>query len=225
MPDGEAGTTNEAQPNLAGHGPFLNTGRISPHGERAAFRFGFVHGILVSCTVNVPRFVLVSCTVNVPLWGASAAPSCLGRVLCCLVLMLTFLTPSLAAPRGYPVGVSAPGGVTLAEATKPNIVVILVDDMGFSDLGCYGSEIPTLNLDALAKNGVRFTQFYNTGRCCPTRAALLTGLYSQCATMAEVLKPAGYFMMATYAACIWHMDKAVGTLVSASKSAASWTTH
>ena len=60
-------------------------------------------------------------------------------------------------------------------AAKPNIVVILVDDMGFSDLGCYGSEIPTPNLDALAKNGLRFTQFYNTGRCCPTRASLLTG--------------------------------------------------
>src|SRR4051812_41174153 len=62
-------------------------------------------------------------------------------------------------------------------STKPNIVVILVDDMGFSDLGCYGSEIPTPNLDALAAAGLRFTQFYNTGRCCPTRASLLTGLY------------------------------------------------
>jgi arylsulfatase A-like enzyme len=57
---------------------------------------------------------------------------------------------------------------------KPNIVVILVDDMGFSDIGCYGSEIPTPNLDALAAGGLRFTQFYNTGRCCPTRASLLT---------------------------------------------------
>ncbi len=61
---------------------------------------------------------------------------------------------------------------------RPNVVVILVDDMGFSDIGCYGSEIPTPNLDALAAGGVRFTQFYNTGRCCPTRATLLTGLYS-----------------------------------------------
>lgn len=59
-------------------------------------------------------------------------------------------------------------------ASPPNIVVILVDDMGFSDLGCYGSEIPTPNLDGLAANGLRFTQFYNTARCCPTRAALLT---------------------------------------------------
>ena len=51
----------------------------------------------------------------------------------------------------------------------PNIIVILVDDMGFSDLGCYGSEIATPNLDSLASRGLRFTQFYNTGRCCPTR--------------------------------------------------------
>src|SRR5256885_2148714 len=103
-----------------------------------------------------------------------------------------------------------------AASAKPNIVVILVDDMGFSDLSCYGSEIPTPNLDALAKGGLKFTQFYNTARCCPTRAALLTGLYSHqagvghmtedkgapgyrgrlndsCVTIAEVLKPAGYF--------------------------------
>jgi arylsulfatase len=55
-------------------------------------------------------------------------------------------------------------------AERPNIIIILVDDMGFSDLGCYGGEIPTPNLDALAAGGLRFTQFYNTGRCCPTRA-------------------------------------------------------
>jgi len=63
-------------------------------------------------------------------------------------------------------------------APRPNIIVILVDDMGFSDIGCYGSEIPTPNLDRLARTGLRFTQFYNTGRCCPSRAALLTGLYA-----------------------------------------------
>lgn len=62
-------------------------------------------------------------------------------------------------------------------AQKPNIIVVLVDDMGFSDLGCFGSEIPTPNIDKLAANGVRFSQFYNTARCCPTRASLLTGLY------------------------------------------------
>jgi len=59
----------------------------------------------------------------------------------------------------------------------PNIVLIMVDDMGFSDLGCYGGEIDTPRIDALARNGVRFSQFYNAGRCCPTRASLLTGLY------------------------------------------------
>ena len=66
----------------------------------------------------------------------------------------------------------------LAAAPRPNIVIIMSDDMGFSDLGCYGGEIETPHLDALANNGVRFTQFYNTARCCPTRASLLTGLYS-----------------------------------------------
>ncbi len=61
--------------------------------------------------------------------------------------------------------------------TRPNIVVILADDMGFSDIGPYGSEIPTPNLNALAEGGARFSRFYNTSRCCPTRAALLTGIY------------------------------------------------
>ena len=112
---------------------------------------------------------------------------------------------------------------------RPNIVVILVDDMGFSDIGCYGSEIPTPNLDKLAATGLRFTQFYNTGRCCPTRAALLTGLYSHqagmghmtadrgedgyrgdlnehCVTIAEALRPAGY---RTYMTGKWHVTKFV----------------
>ncbi len=115
----------------------------------------------------------------------------------------------------------------LAAAEKPNIVVILVDNMGFSDLGCYGCEIPTPNLDALASGGLRFTQFYNTGRCCPTRAALLTGLCShqtgvghmtenqgvpgfegrlndKCATFAEMLKPTGYFTAMTGK---WHVGQ------------------
>lgn len=65
------------------------------------------------------------------------------------------------------------------EAAPPNIVIILADDMGYSDLGCYGGEITTPNLDGLAKNGVRFTQFYNTARCWPSRAALMTGYYPQ----------------------------------------------
>ena len=65
----------------------------------------------------------------------------------------------------------------VAAGQRPNIVVILADDLGFSDLGCYGSEIPTPNVDRLAAQGVRFTQFYNNARCCPSRATLMTGLY------------------------------------------------
>ena len=119
-----------------------------------------------------------------------------------------------------------------AAETKPNIIVILVDDMGWSDIGCYGGEIPTPNLDALAKGGLRFTQFYNTGRCCPTRASLLTGLYphqtgvghmmentglpgyqgrlnDRCVTLGEVLRPAGYFTAMTGK---WHVGQAQGVV-------------
>lgn len=71
------------------------------------------------------------------------------------------------------------GGTTASAADRPNVVFILADDLGYSDLGCYGSEIATPNLDSLAANGLRFTQFYNTGRCWPTRAALLSGFYAQ----------------------------------------------
>ena len=60
---------------------------------------------------------------------------------------------------------------------RPNFLIIMLDDMGWSDLGCYGGEVRTPNIDALANNGLRFTNFYNAGRCCPTRASLLTGLY------------------------------------------------
>ncbi|MFC0875607.1 arylsulfatase [Saccharicrinis sp. FJH2] len=100
--------------------------------------------------------------------------------------------------------------------TRPNILLILADDMGYSDLGSFGGEMNTYNLDRLAHNGVRFTQFYNTARCCPSRASLMTGLYphesgvgymsdlnvspgyrgylnDSCATIAEVLGDAGYF--------------------------------
>ena len=110
-------------------------------------------------------------------------------------------------------------------SNRPNILLIMADDMGYSDIGCYGSEISTPHLDSLAAQGLRFSQFYNTGRCCPTRASLLTGLYPaqtgvgfmmgddhqpgyrgnlnrQCVTIAEVLKPAGY---RTYMAGKWHV--------------------
>ncbi|MEQ1830369.1 MAG: arylsulfatase [Pirellula sp.] len=66
-----------------------------------------------------------------------------------------------------------------AAPSKPNIIFIMADDLGYSDIGCYGGEIETPNLDSLAKNGLRFTQFYNTARCWPTRGALLTGYYAQ----------------------------------------------
>jgi arylsulfatase len=66
-----------------------------------------------------------------------------------------------------------------AEQSKPNIIFILVDDMGYSDLGCYGSEVQTPNLDQLAEQGMRFTQMYNTSKCFPSRACLLTGVYAQ----------------------------------------------
>jgi arylsulfatase len=117
---------------------------------------------------------------------------------------------------------------------RPNIIVILSDDVGYSDIGCFGGEIATPNLDALAAGGLRFTQFYNTARCCPTRASLLTGLYPHQAgvgymtdrapysavaminewyagdlradtvTLAEALRGNGY---ATYAVGKWHVTK------------------
>lgn len=106
-------------------------------------------------------------------------------------------------------------GRAAEQKKRPNIILIMADDMGFSDIGSYGSEISTPNLDRLAQGGIRFTQFYNTARCCPTRAALLTGLYShqagighmvqdygvpgyrgflndQCVTIAEAVKQGGY---------------------------------
>src|SRR5688500_13849134 len=75
-----------------------------------------------------------------------------------------------------------------AAQAQPNIVIVMSDDMGFSDIGCYGGEIQTPNLNQLAEQGVRFTQFYNTGRCCPTRATLLTGLYSHQAGVGHMIE-------------------------------------
>src|SRR6266540_4725249 len=86
------------------------------------------------------------------------------------------------------------GGATLAAAApnkRPNIVLMMADDMGFSDLGCYGSEIDTPNLNRLASSGVRFTQFYNTARCCPTRASLMTGLYPHQAGVGHMMNDYG----------------------------------
>jgi len=74
-----------------------------------------------------------------------------------------------------------------AKPPRPNIVVILVDDLGYSDLSCYGSEIPTPNIDRFAERGVRFTDFYNSARCCPSRATLMTGLYQHQAGMGSMI--------------------------------------
>lgn len=74
---------------------------------------------------------------------------------------------------------------------KPNIILIMSDDMGFSDIGCYGSEINTPQLDDLAANGLRFTQFYNTARCCPTRASLITGLNPHQAGVGHMMSDRG----------------------------------
>jgi arylsulfatase A-like enzyme len=125
------------------------------------------------------------------------------------------------------VGMLLPRSSSGETMKRPNIVLILCDDMGYSDLGCYGGEIRTPHLDRLAQTGQRFTQFYNCARCCPTRASLLTGLYphqagvggmvngkepgpyqgflnDSCVTIAEVLKQSGY---ATYMSGKWHVGE------------------
>jgi arylsulfatase A-like enzyme len=117
----------------------------------------------------------------------------------------------------------------LSADERPNIIYVLADDMGFSDIGCFGSEIETPQLDNLAAHGLRYTNFYNCARCCPTRASLLSGLYPhqagvgwmmedsghdgyrgelnrQCVTIAEVLKTAGY---RTYMTGKWHVTQKV----------------
>lgn len=89
-------------------------------------------------------------------------------------LWMTTMWPMLLAVQTLSAG---DGRNQLPDAVdrKPNIVIILADDMGFSDIGCYGGEIQTPNLDGLAQKGLRFTQMYNTARCRPTRACILTG--------------------------------------------------
>ena len=79
----------------------------------------------------------------------------------------------------------------LLHAKPPHIVIVLADDMGYSDIGCYGGEVKTPNLDQMASEGLRFTHFYNTGRCCPTRASLLTGLYPHQAGLGHMVEDKG----------------------------------
>lgn len=147
-------------------------------------------------------------------------PKTIGRgFLCCgaLVAVTCVLSSAQAA---------AP---TTQDAGRPNVLVILVDDLGYSDLGCYGGEIPTPHIDTLARHGLRFTQVYNSARCCPSRASLVTGLYPHqtgigsfvtaqpdaergpaylghlndaCVTFAQTLGSAGY---QTYMVGKWHM--------------------
>jgi arylsulfatase len=149
------------------------------------------------------------------------------------------ITPALACAAALALSqfaLAAPpanDGPRTTDHGQPNIVIILIDDMGFSDLQCYGGDVPTPNINRMADEGVRFTQFYNCARCSPSRACLLTGLYphqagmgfldnkvvegskgtqgrlrEDCVTMAEVLDDAGYF---TFMTGKWHMGHMHGT--------------
>jgi arylsulfatase len=138
-----------------------------------------------------------------------------------------FLRLATASAAALPLACgSAPEPVPeQAAAERPNVILIMADDMGYSDIGCYGGEIATPQLDSLADGGLRFKQFYNGARCCPTRAQLMTGLYAHqtgighmmedydlpgyrgdlntaCVTIAEVMKSAGYTTLMTGK---WHV--------------------
>jgi len=144
---------------------------------------------------------------------------------------LTYSRVTRWLARGLPVLLLAASPSAADQHVQPNIVIVLADDLGFSDLGCYGSEILTPALDRLAQKGLRLTQFYNCGRSCPTRASLLTGLYphqtgvghmmidyarpgyranlnNECATIAQILRAAGYQTMMCGK---WHLTKFVGS--------------
>ncbi len=129
--------------------------------------------------------------------------------------------------RSLAVGGAAAATGRARASQRPNLVVIMADDMGFSDIGCYGGEIATPNIDRLARGGLRFTQFYNNAKCCPTRSALLTGIYNhqagvgnmvadlgtpsyqgflneKCVTIAEALREGGY---TTLMSGKWHVGE------------------
>jgi arylsulfatase len=152
----------------------------------------------------------------------------------CSISRRSFLQSAIAAP------LVAAAAVT-PTPRRPNIILIMADDLGFSDIGPYGSEIPTPNLDRLAADGIRFTEFNNTPRCCPSRAALLTGIYSHqagighmvqdyglpgyrgflnehCVTFAEALKPAGYHPLMTGKWRTWARNIRIGPSTAASSA-------
>ena len=156
---------------------------------------------------------------------ARSRPLIAYQILCFASVTLFLWCVSVSAKAAQP-----ETGDDALNDSPPNIIFIMTDDMGYSDLGCYGSEIQTPNLDGLANGGVRFSQFYNTSRCSPTRSSLMTGLYShqagmglltkdegplnpgfrgrlmqRCVTVAEVLRPLGYQNIVTGK---WHMGDA-----------------
>lgn len=160
------------------------------------------------------------------------------KYLCYLATVALISASRLGFARG-----NDKGNPTQPKDSRPNIVLILADDLGFSDLNCYGGEINTPNLNYLANNGVRFTQFYNTSRSCPSRASLLTGLYNHDAgigemttdngepgyrgyitentvTLAEVLKSAGYH---TAMSGKWHVSNT--TVQPTPAEQLSWLNH
>jgi arylsulfatase A-like enzyme len=153
--------------------------------------------------------------------------------------------PTLVNRREFLALSASAAGLAIPRQRRPNILLIVADDLGYSDLGCYGGEIATPNLDALATHGLRFTQFYSTARCCPSRASILTGQYphkvgvghmvtdmghpgyrgrlsENAVTIAEVVKAAGY---RTFISGKWHVgtedptrhgfEQYFGTLISA----------
>lgn len=158
------------------------------------------------------------------------------------ILLTTIGIMALAGWKQQPQQQAAVKAATL-KPERPNIIVIMADDLGFSDLGCYGGEVKTPNIDFLAQQGIRYRQFYNTSRCCPTRASLLTGLYNHQAgigkmtedereagyygritentvTIAEVLKAAGYN---TAMSGKWHVSNT--TVQSTPQEQLDWLNH